>query len=172
MAREESRLRHSYALIVGRDRDTLSKAPILTGSGAPIDYRGHMTPKKKSGKKKQSSKKVSKKQAAPRKKKATVPRKKKAAKRVGRRAQGSSSRRASTRQAEFLQDSPSSDNVGLSNTASADSESVDELLDEGNAFEAGVVSGVERADNSEGKEVRTKEVPEDDVPEEYLDNER
>jgi len=62
--------------------------------------------------------------------------------------------------------------VGLSNTAGADSESVDELLDEGNAFEAGVVSGVERADNSEGKEVRTQEVPEDDVPDEYLDNER
>jgi hypothetical protein len=132
-----------------------------------------MTPKKKSGKKKQSSKKVSKKQAAPRKKKGTVPRKKKkAAKRVSRRAQGSSSRRASTRQAEFLQDLPSPDDVGLSNTAGADSESVDELLDEGNAFEAGVVSGVEQADNSEGQEVRTKEVPEDDVPDEYLDNER
>jgi hypothetical protein len=131
-----------------------------------------MTPKKKSGKKaKQKSKKVSKKQAVPRKKKATVS-KKKAAKRVSRRAQGSSSRRASTRQAEFLQDLPSPDDVGLSKTASADSESVDELLDEGNAFEAGVVSGVERADNSEGKEVRTKEVPEDDVPDEYLDNER
>lgn len=66
---------------------------------------------------------------------------------------------------------PSPDDVGLSNTASADSESVEELLDEGNAFEAGVVSGVERADDSEGKEVRTREVPEDDVPEEYLDNE-
>ena len=132
-----------------------------------------MTPKKKSGKKaKQRSKKVSKKTAPPRKKKGPVP-KKKAAKRVSRkRAPGSSSRRASTRQAVFLRDLPSPDDVGLSNTAGADSESVDELLDEGNAFEAGVVSGVERADNSEGKEVRTKEVPEDDVPDEYLDNER
>jgi hypothetical protein len=35
-----------------------------------------------------------------------------------------------------------------------------------------VISGVERADDSEEKEVRTKEVPEDDVPEEYLDNDR
>lgn len=132
-----------------------------------------MTPKKKFGKKaKQKSKKVSKKKVVPRKKKASVS-KKKAAKRVSRRAQGGgSSRRASTRQAVFLQDLPSPDDVGLSNTAGADSESVDELLDEGNAFEAGVVSGVERADNSEGKEVRTKEVPEDDVPDEYLDNER
>jgi hypothetical protein len=131
-----------------------------------------MSPKKKSGKKtKQKSKKISKKQAVPRKKKGAVSKKKKAAK--GRkRAQASSSRRASPRQAEFVQDSPSPDDVGLSNVASADSESVDELLDEGNAFEAGVVSGVERADDSEGKEVRTKEVLEDDVPDEYLDNER
>jgi hypothetical protein len=54
---------------------------------------------------------------------------------------------------------------------SADSESVDELLEEGNAFEAGVVAGVEDSGRREGKEVRTREVPEDDVPEEYLDPE-
>jgi hypothetical protein len=58
---------------------------------------------------------------------------------------------------------------GLSNIKSADSESVDELLEEGNAFEAGVVSGVEESRGREGKEVRTREVPEDDVPGEYLD---
>jgi hypothetical protein len=58
---------------------------------------------------------------------------------------------------------------GLSDAASADSESVDELIEEGNAFEAGVVSGVEAADRADGKEVRTHEVPEDDVPGEYLD---
>jgi|SRR3954451_5630155 hypothetical protein len=58
---------------------------------------------------------------------------------------------------------------GLSNIESADSESVDELLEEGNAFEAGVVSGVEESRGREGKEVRTREVPEDDVPGEYLD---
>jgi hypothetical protein len=57
----------------------------------------------------------------------------------------------------------------LSNVESADSESVDELLEEGNAFEAGVISGVERAGEHEGREVRTREVPEDDVPGEYLD---
>ena len=60
---------------------------------------------------------------------------------------------------------------GLSNVESADSESVDELLDEGNAFEAGVVAGVESADDREEQEVRTREVPEDDVPGEYLDEE-
>ena len=63
----------------------------------------------------------------------------------------------------------SGDLQGLSNTEDVDSESVDELLEEGNAFEAGVVSGVEDSAGREGKEVRTREVPEDDVPEEYLD---
>ena len=51
----------------------------------------------------------------------------------------------------------------------ADSESVQELLEEGNAFEADVVTGVENA--ADAKEVRTHEVPEDDVPGEYLDRE-
>ncbi len=63
----------------------------------------------------------------------------------------------------------SGDLQGLSNSERADSESVDELLEEGNAFEAGIVSGVEDADNADEKEVHTHEVPEDDVPEEYLD---
>jgi hypothetical protein len=58
---------------------------------------------------------------------------------------------------------------GLSGVEGADSESVDELLEEGNAFEAGVVAGVESADNADEEEVHTHEVPEDDVPEEYLD---
>jgi hypothetical protein len=63
----------------------------------------------------------------------------------------------------------SGDLQGLSDVETADSESVDELLEEGNAFEAGVVSGVERAGERGEKEVRTHEVPEDDVPDEYLD---
>ena len=63
----------------------------------------------------------------------------------------------------------SGDLQGLSDVETADSESVDELLEEGNAFEAGVVSGVERAGQRGEKEVRTHEVPEDDVPDEYLD---
>jgi N utilization substance protein A len=63
----------------------------------------------------------------------------------------------------------SGDLQGLSRRESADSESVDELLEEGNAFEADAVSGVEDADGADEKEVRTHEVPEDDVPSEYLD---
>jgi hypothetical protein len=58
---------------------------------------------------------------------------------------------------------------GLSNLEGTDSESVDELLEEGNAFEADVVKGVE--DAGDGAEVHTHEVPEDDVPGEYLDKE-
>jgi hypothetical protein len=60
---------------------------------------------------------------------------------------------------------------GLSNREAADSESVDELLEEGNAFEADAVSGVEAADDADEHEVHTHEVPEDDVPGEYLDEE-
>jgi type IV secretory pathway VirB10-like protein len=63
----------------------------------------------------------------------------------------------------------SGDLQGLSGSLGVDSESVDELLEEGNSFEAGIVAGVEDAGNDEEKEIRTREVPEDDVPEEYLD---
>jgi hypothetical protein len=60
------------------------------------------------------------------------------------------------------------DLLGLSRNESADSESVSDLLEEGNTFEAEAVAGVEAADVDE-REVETHEVPEDDVPEEYLD---
>ena len=63
----------------------------------------------------------------------------------------------------------SEDLQGLSRSAQADSESVDELVDEGNIFEAGAVAGVEAADDADEREVRTHELPEDDVPGEYLD---
>jgi hypothetical protein len=56
----------------------------------------------------------------------------------------------------------SGDLQGLSNVQGADSESVDELLEEGNAFEADGVTGVEDAAGAEEGEVRTHEVPEDD----------
>jgi hypothetical protein len=65
----------------------------------------------------------------------------------------------------------SGDLQGLSNVEAADSESVNELLEEGNAFEADVVAGVQSAGDTDEKEVRTHEVPEDDIPGEYLDKE-
>ncbi len=58
----------------------------------------------------------------------------------------------------------------LPNEANADSESVTELLEEGNAFEAEAIAGVENAKDPDVAEVTTHEVPEDNVPQEYLDN--
>lgn len=66
----------------------------------------------------------------------------------------------------------SGDQQQLHDSALADSESVEELVEEGNAYEAGAIAGVENAPDPDVEEVRTREVPEDDVPEEYLDNER
>jgi hypothetical protein len=63
----------------------------------------------------------------------------------------------------------SGDLQGLSRRESADSESVEELLEDGQAFEAEAVSGVENALDPDESEVTTKEVPEDDVPEEDRD---
>jgi hypothetical protein len=63
----------------------------------------------------------------------------------------------------------SGDTQGLSNSDDSSSESVTELLEEGQYFEASVLSGIENAPPADVSEVKTKEVPEDDVPEEYLD---
>ena len=61
----------------------------------------------------------------------------------------------------------SGDTQGLSKRESVDSESVEELVEEGQAFEAEVVEGVEDAPDPDVSEVKTHEVPEDDVPSEY-----
>jgi hypothetical protein len=61
----------------------------------------------------------------------------------------------------------SGDTQDISAAVRTDSESVEELLEEGQSFEAAVVAGVENAPEPDESEVRTKEVPEDDVPEEY-----
>ena len=62
----------------------------------------------------------------------------------------------------------SGDTQGLSDRAEAGSESVEELLEEGQSFEAEAISGVEDAPDPDVSEVHTKQVPEDDVPSEYL----
>jgi len=64
----------------------------------------------------------------------------------------------------------SGDLQGLSDIAEADSESVEELIEEGNAYEAEAIEGVEDAPDADVAEVRTHEVPEDDIPEEYRDD--
>jgi hypothetical protein len=60
----------------------------------------------------------------------------------------------------------------LSDVAEAGSESVLELVEEGQFFEAEVISGIENAPDADQGEVHTKEVPEDDVPTEYLGGDR
>jgi len=65
----------------------------------------------------------------------------------------------------------SGDLQGLRDSERADSESVSDLVEEGNAFEAGIVTGVEEAEDNPEQEVRSHQVPADDVPEEYLDEE-
>ena len=131
-----------------------------------------MTPKKSRNKNKATLKKAPRKKAAQKKKGAS--RKKAAPKR--RRARGKS-QNVSTISfeprglgANF--GGQSGDLQGLSNSAGADSESVDELLEEGNAYEAEVVEGVENAPDADQGGVRTHEVPEDDVPDEYLDKDQ
>jgi hypothetical protein len=122
--------------------------------------RNRSTSARKSPKKKAGANK-----SAPKKK--SSPPKKSAKKKASRRGTGVPA--FPTARPRVTSGGESGDLQGLSNRERADSESVDELLEEGNAFEAGVVSGVEQADDADGREVHTREVPEDDVPEEYLD---
>jgi hypothetical protein len=142
--------------------------------------RKKLTPKKATSKKGSAKKKSTKKKST--KKRAVVKAKSGAQKMTSAKIAGGlrkpvrrSSQRISTgafpreRQGARSASQQSGDLQGLSNVAGPDSESVDELLEEGNAFEADVVSGVESAGKEDGREVRTHEVPEDDVPEEYLD---
>jgi N utilization substance protein A len=63
----------------------------------------------------------------------------------------------------------SGDLQGISSRSGVDSESVTELLEEGQTFEAEAVSGVENAADPDVSEVTTHQFPEDDVPEEYQD---
>jgi hypothetical protein len=58
---------------------------------------------------------------------------------------------------------------GLSNVPQAAFESVEELVEEGQFFEAGILSGVEDAPDADEGEIKTREAPENDVPREYLD---
>ena len=136
-----------------------------------------MTPKKKSKKKNAKPKTALRKKAAPKKKartKKAAPQKKPA--RNNRAARGKKQKLATVtfepRGLGANSGGQSGDLQGLSNSAGADSESADELLEEGQTFEAGIVSGVEDAPDPDVSEVRTTEVAEDDVPPEYRDNRR
>ena len=136
---------------------------------------------KKKSKKKTTKKKAARKKAAPRKK---LAKKKAAPKRIVP-AKKASAKKKGVRGKREIVDSvvfeprglgagiagQSGDLQGLSGREGADSESVGELLEEGNAFEAEVVKGVEDAGDADESEVETHEVPEDDIPGEYKDKE-
>lgn len=116
--------------------------------------RKHTKPKKKAAKVK----------AAKRKK---TTRRKRPARRGGGRSPGSSAR---IHQGVALGKAGQSGDVqGLSGVEDVDSESVSELVEEGQAFEAGIVDGVENAPDADEGEITTREVPEDDVSPEYRD---
>jgi hypothetical protein len=133
-----------------------------------------MTPKKtkpkkvKPGKSRTASRKAGKAKAATKKTK-----KKKAlkSKRGGRVKKGSPSEGElvsfETRGRGARSAGQSGDTQGLPAAPDVDSESVEELLEEGQSFEAEVVEGVENVPDADEGEVRTREVEEDDVPEEY-----
>ena len=63
----------------------------------------------------------------------------------------------------------SGDIQGLPDAAESDSESVEELLEEGQSFEAEAIGGVEDSPDADVAEVHTKQVGEDDVPGENLE---
>lgn len=140
-------------------------------------------PSKKKSKRKSSkigtgkrAKKASRRQ--PKRRKKPV-KKKQSARKISSQTKPARKRKAPRRRAQRLESSwgregavsgrQSGDLEGLSRAEQADSESVEELVEEGNTVEAAAVAGVEEADDQDTKEVHTHEVPEDDVPDEYLD---
>jgi len=66
----------------------------------------------------------------------------------------------------------SGDTQGLSDVAEAGSESVAELIEEGQFYEADAIGGVQDAPDADVAEVHTRQVPEDDVPSEYLERDQ
>jgi len=66
----------------------------------------------------------------------------------------------------------SGDLQGLSDIADADSESVEQLVEEGQGLEADAVAGVEDAPDADVREVHVHERSEDDVPPEYLERDQ
>jgi len=157
-----------------------------------------MAKKKSGGAKKLPSKGKTKKKTAARKKKVTAPlkpssRKKTTGKKVSSAAKKRPSSQSASKETRSAERSTlaggtfrvparcsrsgiraasagqSGDLQGLSRKQVVDSESVQELWEEGQTYEAEAVSGVEDALEPDQGEVQTHEVLEDDVPEEYTD---
>lgn len=58
----------------------------------------------------------------------------------------------------------SGDIQGLTDVETADSESVRELVEDGQDYEAGIIDGIENAPDADQGEIKTREVPEDEIP--------
>src|ERR1700687_2565257 len=127
------------------------------------------TPKKKLAKKKPALKKAAVKTTKARGKKTTGAKTPAALRTQNRGKSQSVDTEAFALEGQGARGGQSGDLQRLSNIEGADSESVAELIEQGNAFEADAVTGVEHAGDTDEKEVRTHEVPQDDVPGEYLD---
>jgi len=124
---------------------------------------------KKAAKKKPVAKKVVAKKKAVAKTKPTA-KKKSAAKRTTRQEVINPIAASGRRGLGAASGGQSGDTQGLSRRSYDDSESVEELMEEGQYMEAEAVAGVENAPDADQGEVRTRQFPEDDVPEEYKDD--
>ena len=147
-----------------KKKSVKSKAARRKAKPAKKSASAKRTPKK-------SAKAKSQKTAKPASKIRTAKNKSAPRKRVRKENQNVDMAYTGTKRAQTVSGRQAGDLQGFSRSEGADSESVDELLEEGNPFEAGVVRGVEEADAADEREVHTHEVPEDDVPDEYLDKE-
>lgn len=137
-----------------KTKNKRTKSKIATTKRAKKSSGDKQARRPKKTLKKKQSKKSSSKMGSPRRRKAR---------------QGGAQPLELSRAREGAAFNQSGDLQGLSRAEQADSESVDELVEEGNVFEAGAVAGVEAADDEDTREVHTHEVPEDDVPDEYLE---
>ncbi len=124
---------------------------------------------KKAAKKKLVAKKVVTKKKAVAKTKPTA-KKKSAAKRTTRQEVINPITASGRRGLGAASGGQSGDTQGLSRRSYDDSESVEELMEEGQYMEAEAMAGVENAPDADQGEVRTRQFPEDDVPEEYKDD--
>ena len=157
---------------VAKKKPTLKKKPVAKKKATKKKPVVKKAAPKKSAKKTAGKASVAKK-AAPKKAvaKKKAPTKKKAPRASRATADQSSPTRIPQSQRGLGPESggQAGDTQGLSRHESVDSESVEELMEEGQYLEAEAVSGVEDAPDADESEVHTREVLEDDVPEEYTD---
>ncbi len=63
----------------------------------------------------------------------------------------------------------SGDTQGISSNPESSSESVEELLEEGQFIEAGILEGIEESDEGDPAPLHPKQFPVNDIPLEYQD---